>query len=505
MKISIIIPVYNAEKHVSVALDSLVHQTMDKEDFEVICIDDCSTDSSIDVIESFRDKLPNLMIIEREKGSGGPMIPRNQGIEAANGKYIGFLDNDDFYGEETLERFYINAEKADADVIIGKYVGVNGRNVPQSQFTNGVNLNADILKQNLVYTLAPHKLFSKRLIDRLTLRFDPKAVVGEDQLFVMTAYIHAENIAVLSDYDYYFVVKRGEENLSLKQFPAKEFYHSFTLIMEELRKDAINSLYQQKLKIAFLNRFLKASRLRSILFSKRFSRETKYDYFNASKKFFNSYVTNDEIKQLNSEYQYIVLFCKKYDFEDLEYLNQNMKKITSHDIAFCNQDGIFAKQEHLTKNHSFSELINVKFLAKDMIRINKIEINDDCFIFEGLFTQDLMINSITQYTLVFRRRDNHVEKRYNDYIIPKENYFHFEIDLKSILLSKELSVGIWDLFIEASAEEYRFERRVGNQRDFQPKFTKSKWNGLDGQFYSLEPYFTKPYDNLSFKIEGING
>jgi len=238
------------------------------------------------------------------------------------------------------------------------------------------------------------------------------------------------------------------------------------------------------------------------LFSKRFSRETKHDYFTVSKDFFNKYVSNDEINQLNAEFQYIVLFCKKYDFEDLEYLNQNMKKITSHDVSFCNQDGIFAKQEHFTKNHSFSEVINVKSLAKDIIRINKIELNSSCFIFEGLFTQDLLINSITQYTLIFRRRDNNAEKRYNDYIVPKENYFHFEINLKSLLLSQELSAGIWDLFIEASAEDYRFERRVGNQRDFQPQFSKSKWNGLDGHSYSIEPYFTNPYDNLSFKIEG---
>lgn len=501
LKISVIIPVYNADKHISVALDSLACQTMKQSDFEVICIDDASSDNSLNVIESFKNKILNLRIIKRDVGSGGPMTPRNQGIEASEGEYIAFLDNDDFYGEETLERFYENAVKADADVVIGKYVGVNGRNVPQSQFTKGVNLSADILSTNLVYTLAPHKLFSKRLINQLNLRFDPKAVVGEDQLFVMTAYIYAKNIAVLSDYEYYYVVKRGEENLSLKQFPANEFYHSFTLIMEELKKNAIDFLYQKKLKIAFLNRFLKASRLRSIFFSKRFSRETKIDYFNASKTFFNNYISQEELSSINPEFQFIVVFCQKYTFDDLTHFYNNMNKITSKDVMAVNKDGIYSQQKYFDKKHSYDESLNVSFLSKDIINITNISLDKGQFVFEGLFTQTLLINHITQYTLIMRHREKKIEKRYNDYIVPNENQFSFKIDFKSLLLSKEIALGIWDVFIKASADDYSFERRIGNQRNFQPTLIKSKIEGLDGNVYSVEPYFTKPYDNLSFNIK----
>ena len=96
-------------------------------------MNDCSTDHSVDVIKEYMGRMPNLRLINRTVNSGAPMIPRNDAIEAAAGKYILFLDNDDFLGEEALQRLNDAAEKNDSDVIFGKYVGVNGRKVPQKK------------------------------------------------------------------------------------------------------------------------------------------------------------------------------------------------------------------------------------------------------------------------------------------------------------------------------------------------------------------------------------
>src|SRR3954452_21436902 len=99
MKITVAIPVYNAAKHLNVTFDSLLNQTMQYKDFEVICINDCSTDNSREVIENYAKTMPNIVLFDRAENSGGPVLPRNDAIEAARGEYILFLDNDDFLGE----------------------------------------------------------------------------------------------------------------------------------------------------------------------------------------------------------------------------------------------------------------------------------------------------------------------------------------------------------------------------------------------------------------------
>ncbi len=115
-KISIVIPMYNTEKYVGECLHSLEIQTF--QDFEIIVVDDCSTDKSVEVVKSY---MPNfdgrLKITRTEKNSGGCAIPRNVGMEIAKGKYIFMPDSDDLVIKTGLETFYTIAEKFDADVV----------------------------------------------------------------------------------------------------------------------------------------------------------------------------------------------------------------------------------------------------------------------------------------------------------------------------------------------------------------------------------------------------
>ena len=117
MKISVIIPLYNAEKYIGDCLGSLSAQTY--QDFEVIVVDDCSTDNSVAIVENYAKKFGGrLKIVRTEKNSGGGgYIPRNIGLTLANGEYIYFLDADDFIVETALEILYLAAKNYDADVI----------------------------------------------------------------------------------------------------------------------------------------------------------------------------------------------------------------------------------------------------------------------------------------------------------------------------------------------------------------------------------------------------
>ena len=116
MKVSVIIPVYNAEKFLGVCLESVLIQTL--KDFEVLVVDDCSTDSSVSVAENFLEKFAGrLKIISLEKNSGGGAVPRNIGLENARGKYICFVDADDLLTDNALEELFNAAEKFSADAI----------------------------------------------------------------------------------------------------------------------------------------------------------------------------------------------------------------------------------------------------------------------------------------------------------------------------------------------------------------------------------------------------
>ena len=116
-KISLIMPLYNSEKFIKATLQSVLAQTF--VDYELIIVDDCSTDSSVEIVKDVAEKFDGrLKLIECTQNSGGrPGIPRNVGIRAATGEYIYFLDSDDFLTPTALEELYSIAAPRQADVL----------------------------------------------------------------------------------------------------------------------------------------------------------------------------------------------------------------------------------------------------------------------------------------------------------------------------------------------------------------------------------------------------
>ena len=115
--VSIIVPMYNVEKFIGECLDSIFAQTF--KDYELLVVDDCSTDKSCSIVESYISKFEGrLNLIKSEKNSGGrPGLPRNIAIDIARGEYIMFVDSDDLITNTALEELYTAAKKFDADVV----------------------------------------------------------------------------------------------------------------------------------------------------------------------------------------------------------------------------------------------------------------------------------------------------------------------------------------------------------------------------------------------------
>ena len=132
-KVSVIIPMFNAEKYIGDCLESLLAQTF--QEFEVIVVDDCSTDNSLVVAENFLEKFGGrLKIFSTKKNSGGGSAPRNKGAKLSRGEYLFFMDADDFLAKTALESMYFPAKKFDADVVYCEgYISYEdgGKNIKQ--------------------------------------------------------------------------------------------------------------------------------------------------------------------------------------------------------------------------------------------------------------------------------------------------------------------------------------------------------------------------------------
>ena len=137
--VSVVMPMFNAAKFVPQTLESLLYQTLT--DFEVVVIDDCSTDNSIEVVKSFSERFGGrLKLVKLPKNTGTPGLPRNVGIQFARGKYIAFLDSDDLFTKTALEELSTLAEKFQADVVQmnGAFILWNNKkkSVDDSAFTD---------------------------------------------------------------------------------------------------------------------------------------------------------------------------------------------------------------------------------------------------------------------------------------------------------------------------------------------------------------------------------
>ncbi|MBR4618809.1 MAG: glycosyltransferase [Bacilli bacterium] len=204
--ISIIVPIYNAEKYLNKCIDSLLNQT--KKELEIILINDGSTDNSEKIIKSYNDK----RIIYYKNKNQGIGKTRNFGIEKATGKYIMFVDSDDYLKEDACEKLYKKAEKENLDLVICNfYRVVNNENIEENlpYFQNAsLKENSNIL---LDVNLAPwNKLYKTTLIKNNNIRFIEN-LKYEDAPFVVETIDKAEKIGKIQDYLNYYVIHDNSE------------------------------------------------------------------------------------------------------------------------------------------------------------------------------------------------------------------------------------------------------------------------------------------------------
>lgn len=198
-RISIIVPVFNNADRLSCCLDSFWQQGLSDDEFEVILVNDCSTDNSISVIEPYLKCHSNIKLINQTRNQG-VSISRNVGINHSVGNYIMFVDADDFLYPNVLSPLIKKAEKQDLDILCGCMVEVYDDcsfEIKEPQFIeyDKVYNNQSYLLSGVDIDSACSKLISRKLLQKYTLRFNEALSFGEDSLFIGTAFACSTRIS----------------------------------------------------------------------------------------------------------------------------------------------------------------------------------------------------------------------------------------------------------------------------------------------------------------------
>lgn len=217
---TVVLPVHNAMPYLTACLDSLAGQSIRRRaggGLEVVAVDSGSTDGGGAELCAFAARHPGLLRVVHQADSGGPAAPGNRAMELARGRYLFFLGADDRLGEEALERLVALADRAGSDVVLGRMVGVGGRQVPQGIFDASRD-RVGFTDSALAWALSDAKLFRRELVERYGLRKREDLPAYSDQPFTLEACLRSRRISVLADYDcYYAVLREDRANLTVRR------------------------------------------------------------------------------------------------------------------------------------------------------------------------------------------------------------------------------------------------------------------------------------------------
>ena len=202
--VSVIIPVYNVEQYLRQCLDSVVNQTL--KDIEIICVNDSSTDNSLAILNEYAARDSRIKVITQPNGGAG--AARNNGLSASTGKYLSFLDSDDFFEPDMLELAYEKAEEDKADFVVfqsdqyytddDKFVQVawtlREKEIPPYTPFSHRQMTDNIFKVFVGW--AWDKLYNREFVEQNHLLFQEQRT-SNDMLFVFSAVAIAKRITVV--------------------------------------------------------------------------------------------------------------------------------------------------------------------------------------------------------------------------------------------------------------------------------------------------------------------
>ncbi|PSJ48360.1 glycosyl transferase [Zobellella taiwanensis] len=330
--VSIIVPCFNAYSKIGRCLASLRSIDFPSDDYEVIFVDDKSTDGTYEMLKAECETVKNWSVTQLQNNSGSPSRPRNEGVKLAKGEYVFYLDCDDEILPTTLKAYYNHAAKSDACVVRGPLLADDGKRkilmntIPEwsSRFSKKERVSKIIEKQSTT----PPQLVRTQLVVSKRIEWPEKIKMGEDTLFLVDVLCNAENIEYL-DEPCYIYNKRPALTLSTTQaYGDKELSDHITvwsLVQSKLGEVGVD--YSKTRLFVGLSTSLKSliHKNKNDIKNETFSRFSSF--LKEHEAVINDYKLSERLKE-------IVISALKKDFKEFKNLCRPRLLVAGHDLKF---------------------------------------------------------------------------------------------------------------------------------------------------------------------------
>ena len=252
IKVSIIVPVYNVQRYIVKCLDSLVNQTLSN--IEVIVINDGSTDNSIDIIKKYEQKYQDKIIVIDKKNEGVGEA-RNCGIKIARGKYLGFVDSDDYVELNMFEKLYNKANENNSDIAICQFKNVdedyNFLETETIHLASNINTKKD-LNQLIKINPAPwNKIYKKDLFVKNDIYFTK--LWFEDLEAITKVILSSDSITFVEEKLYCYLYRRSTSSSNIiKKDKLNDIFYIFDSIISYLKEKELYTLYKEVIEYYFI-------------------------------------------------------------------------------------------------------------------------------------------------------------------------------------------------------------------------------------------------------------
>lgn len=326
--ISIIIPVYNGEKHIEKCINNILKQTY--KSIEIIIINDGSKDNTKNILDKMQQLDKRIRVINKE--NTGVSDTRNVGIENAKGEFLLFLDSDDEIIPNAIENIVnnINSKNIDMYIFGFKVIGSNNR-CNDTEILKKIEL-LDDKKKNLLKSIIATKdniygyiwraLYSKKMLDKFNIRFPYGIKISEDYMFFLNCIYNSDNIVIDSTEYYQYII--NESSMSIKYIPSlledmlyvnDWMYNTIVKNEENLLNGYYSSMcntYLRFVQNTARNKNLNVKRILEIIYKNKDKFKISLEKVGLKKRLFNN---KDFISiwmfKFNLEFIYVILFKTK--------------------------------------------------------------------------------------------------------------------------------------------------------------------------------------------------
>ena len=385
-KVSVVVLVYNTEYYLHECLDSLVNQTLD--DIEIICVNDESTDNSLNILKQYARKYDNITIID-QKNQGGA-VAGNNGLKIAKGEYVAIIDSDDVVVEDAYEKLYKKAKETDSDIVAGKPNKFVGKYQREIVFKHNIwdeerTFTVDEFKEIYYDVFYWNKLYRRKLVEEHDIYMIPGKIYADVPL-VFRAYSFADKISIIPDVVYYWR-RRDQEDIikgnsdtsiskSLQDIPnMRDRLSTFYYAKEYFEEAGMEKYFNYAIK-TYMERFFYP--IKGILKDETF----KWEYLKEMKSILSNI---DDIYDNDLDKRYNIFFY--FILNDMDKELEDFLNIDLFERSTVTRDGKVYWNLKYFDNPEYNipdELFEIKKIEDNFINIDEISADSKYIYFNNI-------------------------------------------------------------------------------------------------------------------------